>query len=70
MGPTLPRMQSLRKFFSTSFGSAVGGGLVVLIAGLILIQAGVVDTSKDSTSAPVIEPRGAGEAGQHLRARG
>src|SRR6185437_6787583 len=49
-------MQSLRKFFSTSFGSALGGGLVVLIAGLILIQAGVVDASKDSTSAPVIEP--------------
>src|SRR4249919_2865616 len=49
-------MESLRKFFSTSFGSAVGGGLVVLIAGLILIQAGVVDTSNDSSSAPLIEP--------------
>ena len=56
MGPTLARMESLRKFFSTSFGSAVGGGLVVLIAGLILIQAGVVDTSNDSSSAPLIEP--------------
>src|SRR5512132_105645 len=49
-------MESLRKFFSTSFGSAVGGGLVVLIAGLILIQAGVVDTTNDSSSAPLIEP--------------
>ena len=49
-------MQSLRRFLSTSFGSAVAGGLVVLIAGLVLIQAGVVDTSKDGSSAPVIAP--------------
>jgi S1-C subfamily serine protease len=49
-------MQSLRRFLSTSFGSAVAGGLVVLIVGLALIQAGVVDTSKDSSSAPVIAP--------------
>ena len=49
-------MQSLRRFLSTSFGSAVAGGLVVLIAGLVLIQAGVVDTSKDNSSAPVIAP--------------
>jgi S1-C subfamily serine protease len=48
-------MQSLRKFFSTSFGSAVGGGLVVLVVGLILIQAGAVDTS-DNNSPPVIAP--------------
>src|SRR5689334_3287814 len=49
-------MQSLRRFLSTSFGSAVAGGLVVLIAGLALIQAGVVDTSKDNSSAPIIAP--------------
>ncbi len=49
-------MKSLRNFFSTSFGSAVGGGLVVLIVGLILIQAGVVDTSKNDSSAPIIAP--------------
>jgi putative serine protease PepD len=48
-------MQSLKRFLSTSFGSAVAGGLVVLIAGLILIQTGVVDTSNDS-SGTVIEP--------------
>ena len=48
-------MQSVKKFFSTSFGSAVAGGLVVLICGLILIQAGVVDTSDDSSSG-VIAP--------------
>jgi S1-C subfamily serine protease len=48
-------VQSVKKFFSTSFGSAVAGGLVVLICGLILIQAGVVDTSDDSSSG-VIAP--------------
>ena len=49
-------MQSLRRFLSTSFGSAVAGGTVVLVVGLILIQAGVVDTSKDQSSAPLIAP--------------
>src|SRR5712671_6438628 len=48
-------MQSLKRFFSTSFGSAVAGGAVVLIVGLILIQAGAVDTSNESSS-PVIAP--------------
>jgi len=48
-------MQSLRRFFSTTFGSAVGGGLVVLIAGFVLIKAGAVDTSNDNSS-PVIAP--------------
>jgi S1-C subfamily serine protease len=49
-------VQSVKRFFSTSFGSAVGGGLVVLICGLILIQAGVVDTSNDSSSSGVVAP--------------
>src|SRR4051794_13999382 len=49
-------MQSLKRFFSTSFGSAVAGGLVVLVAGLILIQTGAVDTGDDNSSGTVIEP--------------
>ena len=49
-------MQSVRRFLSTSFGSAVGGGLVVLIAGLILIKSGVVDTSEGSSSSAVVAP--------------
>jgi S1-C subfamily serine protease len=48
-------MQLLKRFLSTSFGSALAGGAVVLIVGLILIQAGAVDTSKDNSS-PVIAP--------------
>jgi S1-C subfamily serine protease len=49
-------VQSVKRFFSTSFGSAVAGGLVVLICGLILIEAGVVDTSNDSSSSGVVAP--------------
>src|SRR5215208_1416489 len=49
-------MQSVRRFLSTSFGSAVGGGLVVLIAGLILIESGVVDTSQGPSSSAVVAP--------------
>jgi putative serine protease PepD len=43
-------VQTARRFFSSSFGSAVAGGLVVLICGLVLIEAGVVDTSDDSSA--------------------
>jgi S1-C subfamily serine protease len=46
----------LRRFFSTSFGSAVGGGLVVLVLGLILIQAGVVDTGDNGSTSAVVAP--------------
>jgi S1-C subfamily serine protease len=46
-------MQSLKRFLSTSFGSAVAGGLVVLIAGVILIKAGAVDTNHDNSSSVV-----------------
>jgi S1-C subfamily serine protease len=49
-------VQSVKRFLSTSFGSAVAGGLVVLICGLILIEAGVVDTSNDSPSSGVVAP--------------
>src|SRR3954468_21493322 len=49
-------MQSLKRFLSTSFGSAVAGGLVVLVAGLVLIKTGAVDTNDDSSSAPLIAP--------------
>jgi S1-C subfamily serine protease len=47
-------VNALRRFLSTSFGSAVAGGLVVLIAGLILIQAGAVDTGDDSSSSSAL----------------
>src|SRR5829696_2863992 len=49
-------MQLLKRFTSTSFGSAIAGGLVVLVLGVILIQTGVVDTGDDNGPAPVIEP--------------
>jgi len=43
----------VRRFFSTSFGSAVLGGLVVLIVGVILIEAGAIKSKDDSSSAIV-----------------
>ena len=49
-------MRTVRRFLSTSFGSAVGGGLVVLILGVILIQTGVVDTSDDSSGQGIVAP--------------
>ena len=49
-------MQSVKRFLSTSFGSAIAGGLVVLICGLVLIEAGVVDTGDDSSSTGVVAP--------------
>jgi S1-C subfamily serine protease len=45
-------VQALRRFIGTTFGSAVTGGLVVLVAGLILIETGTIDTDGDNTSAP------------------
>jgi S1-C subfamily serine protease len=49
-------VQNVKRFLATSFGSAVAGGLVVLICGLVLIQAGVVKSSDDSSSSGVIAP--------------
>jgi S1-C subfamily serine protease len=49
-------MQSLKRFLSTSFGSAVAGGLVVLIVGLVLIEAGVVKSDNNDSSAPLVAP--------------
>jgi S1-C subfamily serine protease len=49
-------VQSVKRFLSTSFGSALTGGLVVLICGLVLIEAGVVDTGDDSSSSGVVTP--------------
>jgi S1-C subfamily serine protease len=46
----------LKRFLSTSFGSAVAGGLVVLIVGLILIQTGAVDTGDNDTSSAIVAP--------------
>jgi S1-C subfamily serine protease len=53
-------MARIGRFLSTSFGSAVTGGLVVAIAGLLLIETGVIDTGDDAsgslTAAPLIRP--------------
>jgi S1-C subfamily serine protease len=46
----------LKRFLSTSFGSAVAGGLVVLIVGLILIQTGAVDIGDNDTSSAIVAP--------------
>ena len=49
-------MQRIKRFFSTSFGSGIAGGLVVLVCGLILIGTGVVDTGDDSSASSVVAP--------------
>jgi S1-C subfamily serine protease len=47
-------MQRAGRVFSTPFGSAVVGGLVVAIAGLILLEAGVI--GEDDDSSPTLAP--------------
>jgi S1-C subfamily serine protease len=49
-------MTRIGRFLSTSFGSAVTGGLVVAIAGLLLIETGVIDTSDDGGSSLAAAP--------------
>jgi S1-C subfamily serine protease len=49
-------MQTLRRFISTSFGSGVTGGLVVLIVGVVLIETGAVDTNDDSPGSSIVAP--------------
>ena len=49
-------MQALRRFLSTSFGSGVTGGLVVLILGIILIETGAVDANDDSPGSSIVAP--------------
>jgi len=49
-------VNSLRRFLATSFGSAVTGGLVVLVFGLILIEAGVIGTDDGSPSSAAVAP--------------
>src|SRR5687768_9777952 len=52
-------MQRARRLLSTPFGSAIGGGLVVAIAGLILIEVGVIDAGQESVAlapAPLTQP--------------
>ena len=63
-------MQSVKRFLGTSFGSAVAGGLVVLICGLILIEAGVVDTSDDSSSSGVVAPAALAEPASNSQSKG
>jgi S1-C subfamily serine protease len=64
-------MDVLRRFFATSFGSAVGGGLVVLIAGVILIETGAVEADNGSSSSsatlpPAVLARPASASGESL----
>jgi S1-C subfamily serine protease len=53
-------MVRIGRFLSTSFGSAVLGGLVVAVAGLALIETGVIDGDDDSSgslaAAPLTRP--------------
>jgi S1-C subfamily serine protease len=53
-------MTRIGRFLSTSFGSAVTGGLVVAVAGLLLIETGVIDTGDDTSgslaAAPLTRP--------------
>jgi S1-C subfamily serine protease len=63
-------VQSVKRFLGTSFGSAVAGGLVVLISGLILIEAGVVDTSDDSSSSGVVAPAALAEPASNSQSKG
>jgi S1-C subfamily serine protease len=49
-------MRSLKRFLSTNFGSAVAGGLIVLVGGIALIETGVVDANNDSTSSSTVAP--------------
>ena len=54
-------MARIGRFLSTSFGSAVLGGLVVAVAGLALIETGVIDTDDDDAggslaAAPLTRP--------------
>jgi S1-C subfamily serine protease len=64
-------VQTLRRLIGSSFGSAVTGGMVVLIAGLVLIETGVVNTDNGSSSssavvAPAALARPASASGQAM----
>ena len=48
-------MRTLKRVLSTNIGSALAGGLVVLLGGIALVETGVVDASDDS-SAPTVTP--------------
>ncbi len=48
-------MRTLRRALSTNLGSAVAGGLVVLIGGVALIETGVVEAG-DGSDAPAVAP--------------
>ena len=49
-------MRGINRFLSTNFGSAVAGGAVVLVAGLILIKTGAVDTDHSDSSSAIVAP--------------
>jgi S1-C subfamily serine protease len=48
-------VRTLKRVLSTNIGSALAGGLVVLLGGIALVETGVVDASDDS-SAPTVTP--------------
>ncbi|MSO40921.1 MAG: trypsin-like serine protease [Solirubrobacterales bacterium] len=54
-------MKGARNFLGTSFGSAVTGGLVVAVIGLVAIETGLIDTGGDGgtttvAAAPLTQP--------------
>jgi S1-C subfamily serine protease len=49
-------MARAKRLLETSFGSAIAGGLVVAVAGLVLIETGVIDTGNDSQTSLAAAP--------------
>jgi S1-C subfamily serine protease len=63
-------VNALRRFLATSFGSAVAGGLVVLVIGLILIKAGAVNTDNNSSDSAIVAPAALAKPASDSSSRG